>query len=183
MQEVTKDYVDKLSKNKISAESLNNFCVYALWDKDEIVYVGLYALWDKDEIVYVGKSTQLGQRLTAHTKNKLFDSYSFIDCKSFDEMDSIESTLIIQLQPKYNVQYGNGYESLAKLRKRISEISDKHKYNSKISDKHKYNPKYYVRKIRKCLSETDIEMIEFKGSTVIKTEDVPKALKYVLEGD
>ena len=56
MQEVTKDYVDKLSKNKISAESLNNFCVYALWDKDEIVYVG--------------KSTQLGQRLTAHTKNK-----------------------------------------------------------------------------------------------------------------
>lgn len=159
MQEVTKDYVDKLSKNKISAASLNNFCVYALWDKDEIVYVG--------------KSTQLGQRLTAHTKNKLFDSYSFIDCKSFDEMDSIESTLIIQLQPKYNVQYGNGYESLAKLRKRIS----------KISDKHKYNPKYYVGKIRKCLSEADIEMIEFKGSTVIKTEDVPKALEYVLEGD
>ena len=159
MQEATKDYVDKLSKNKISVESLKSFCVYALWDKDEIVYVG--------------QSTQLSQRIMAHTKNKLFDSYSFFDCKSFDEMDSIESTLIIQLQPKYNVQYGNGYESLANLRKRIR----------KISDKHKYNPKYYVRKIRKCLSDTDIEIIEFKGSTVIKTKDVPKALEYILEGD
>lgn len=159
MQEAAKDYVDKLSKNKISTETLNNFCVYALWDKDEIVYVG--------------QSAQLGQRIMAHTKNKQFDSYSFFDCKSFDEMDSIESTLIIQLRPKYNFKYGSGYESLAKLRKRIS----------KISDKHKYNPKYYVRKIRKRLSETDIEMIEFKGSTVIKTKDVPKALEYVLEGD
>ena len=158
MQEATKDYVDKLSKNKISVESLKSFCVYALWDKDEIVYVG--------------QSTQISQRIMAHTKNKLFDSYSFFDCKSFDEMDSIESTLIIQLQPKYNVQYGNGYESLANLRKRIR----------KISDKHKYSPKYYVRKIRKCLSDADIEMIEFKGSTVIKTKDVPKALEYILEG-
>ena len=156
---VAKDYVDKLSKNKISVKSLNSFCVYALWDKDEIVYVG--------------QSTQLGQRIMAHTKDKLFDSYSFFDCKSFYEMDSIESALIIQLKPKYNVQYGNGYESLAKLRKRIR----------KISDKHKYNPKYYVRKIRERLSETDIEMIEFKGSTVIKTQDVPKALEYILEGD
>ena len=159
MEEATKGYIDKLSKNKINIESLNNFCVYALWDKDEIVYVG--------------QSTQLGQRIMAHTKDKLFDSYSFFDCKSFDEMDSIESTLIIQLRPKYNVQYGSGYESLTKLRKRIR----------KISDKHKYNPKYYVRKIRECLSETDIEMIEFKGSTVIKTQDVPKALEYILEGD
>ena len=159
MQESTKDYVNKLSKNKISVESLNRFCVYALWDRDEIVYVG--------------QSTQLGQRITVHAKNKIFDSYSFFDCKSFDEMDAIESTLIIRLRPKYNVQYGSGYESLAKLRKRIS----------KISDKHKYNPKYYVKKIRKCLSETDIEMIEFKGSTVIKTQDVPNALEYILEGD
>ena len=159
MQEVAKGYVDKLSKNKISTESLNNFCVYALWDKDEIVYVG--------------QSTQLGQRIMAHTKDKLFDSYSFFDCGSFEEMDSIESTLIIQLQPKYNTQYGNGYESLAKLRRRIQEISDKHKYNTD----------YYVNKIRKRLSETDIEMVEFKGSTLIKSQDVPKALEYVLEGD
>ena len=159
MQEVIEDYVDKLSKNKISVESLNSFCVYALWDKDEIVYVG--------------QSTQLGQRIMAHTKDKLFDSYSFFDCGSFEEMDSIESTLIIQLQHKYNTQYGKGYESLAKLRRRIRKISDKHKYNSN----------YYVNKIRKCLSETDIEMIEFKGSTVIKTQDVPKALEYILEGD
>lgn len=159
MQDAAEDYVDKLSKNKISVESLNGFCVYALWDDDEIVYVG--------------QSTQLGQRITAHTKNKIFDSYSFFDCKSFDEMDAIESALIVQLKPKYNVQCGSGYESLDKLRNRIR----------KISDKHKYSPKYYVREIRKRLSATDIEMIEFKGSTVIKIQDVPKALEYVLEGD
>lgn len=159
MQEVIEDYVDKLSKNKISVESLNSFCVYTLWDNDEIVYVG--------------QSTQLGQRIMAHTKDKLFDSYSFIDCKSVDEMDSIESALIIQLQPKYNTQYGKGYESLAKLRSRIRKISDKHKYNSN----------YYVNKIRKRLYETDIEMVEFKGSTLIKSQDVPKALEYILEGD
>ena len=123
MEDATKSYVNKLSKNKISIESLNNFCVYALWDNDEIVYVG--------------QSTQLGQRIMAHTKDKLFDSYSFFDCKSFEEMDSIESALIIQLQPKYNTQYGKGYESLAKLRSRIRKISDKHKYNSN----------YYVNKI------------------------------------
>lgn len=157
MDEVVENYVDKLSKNKISIESLDEFHVYALWEKDEIVYVG--------------QSTNSGQRIAAHKKNKTFDSYSCFKCKTFDEMDSIEATLIVRLQPKYNVQYGNGYESLAKLRSRIR----------KISERHKYNPKYYVNKIRKCLSETEIEMIEFKGSTVIKTQDVPKALEYILE--
>lgn len=156
VDEVIENYVDKLSKNKIRIESIDVFYVYALWDKDEIVYVG--------------QSTHLGQRIMAHKKNKTFDSYSFFKCETFDDMDSIEATLIVQLQPKYNVQYGNGYESLTKLRSRIR----------KMSERHKYNPKYYVNKIRKCLSETEIEMIEFKGSTVIKTQDVPKALEYIL---
>lgn len=152
-------YIDLLGQNKKNVADLNKYYVYALWNNGEIVYIG--------------QTTQLGFRLITHAKTKDFNEYSYFECESLADMEAIESTLIIQLQPKYNVQYGNGYESLAKLRKRIS----------KISDKHKYNPKYYVRKIRKCLSDTDIEMIEFKGSTVIKTEDVPKALEYILEGD
>lgn len=152
-------YIKLLGQDKKNAADLTKYYVYALWNNGEIVYIG--------------QTTQLGFRITTHAKTKDFDEYSYFECDSEADMKAIESSLIVGLQPKLNKSLGKGYESLNRFRKRIMSISEEHRYN----------PKYYVREIRKCLSDTDIEMIEFKGSTVIKTQDVPKALEYILEGD
>lgn len=148
-----------MEKDKKNVDELNSFCVYALW-KD-------------NEIVYIGQSTQLKFRINAHTKTKSFDEYSYFECESEAEMKAIESSLIIELQPKYNKLIGEGYESLNRFRKRIRSISEEHKYN----------PKYYVRNLKKKLLETDVELVEFKGTLAIASSDIPKALNYVLEGD
>jgi hypothetical protein len=79
---------------------------------------GVYALWFRDEIVYVGKSqSSVASRIESHRRDKLFDSVSAIYAvppnQGFDEerartdpegIDWLEEELIFLLVPVYNKQ-------------------------------------------------------------------------------
>ena len=112
-------------------------------DKDNIFKCVVYALWNNEEIVYIGKTTQLGQRITTHARTKVFTHFSTYQCEDELQMGILEDELILEYQPKYNLVVGNEYESLKQFRERIRSISEEHKYNSK----------YYIPKIRKVLEK------------------------------
>lgn len=150
-------YIDLLGQDKKNASDLTKYYVYALWNNGEIVYIG--------------QTAQLGFRLITHAKTKDFNEYSYFECDSLADMKALESSLIVELQPKLNKLLGDGYESLSRFRKRIMQISEEHRYNTK----------YYVRNLKKTLSKTDVELVEFKGSMAIASSDIPSAISYVLE--
>lgn len=139
-------------------------------DKDNIFKCVVYALWNNEEIVYIGKTTQLGQRITTHARTKVFTHFSTYQCEDELQMGILEDELILEYQPKYKLVVGNEYESLKQFRERIRSISEEHKYNSK----------YYIPKIRKVLEKNNIEIRHFKGVPVINKSDVPLALDRVL---
>ena len=139
-------------------------------NKNNIFKYVVYALWNNDEIVYIGKTTQLGQRISAHARTKGFTHYSAYECEDELQMEILEDEMILEYQPKYNLAVGSGYESLEQFRGRIRSISEEHKYN----------PKYYIPKIRKALEENNIEIRVFRGASVISKRDVPLALDHVL---
>lgn len=64
----------------------------------------LYFLIHKDSVVYVGKTHYLESRLLAHKKDKVFDCYSFIECRNDLELDLLEFQYILFLNPKYNLR-------------------------------------------------------------------------------
>lgn len=139
-------------------------------DKDVMFKCVVYALWDNEEIVYIGKTTQLGQRITTHARTKEFTHYSVYQCEGELQMGMLENEMILEYQPKYNLVLGSGYESLKQFRERIRSISEEHKYNSK----------YYIPKIRKVLEKNNIEIRRFRGVEVINKNDIPLALEHVL---
>ena len=139
-------------------------------NKDIMFKCVVYALWNNEEIVYIGKTTQLGQRITTHARTKEFTHYSVYQCEDELQMGMLEDEMILEYQPKYNLVVGSGYESLKQFRERIRSISEENKYNSK----------YYIPKIRKVLEENNIEIRRFRGLSVISKRDVPLALDYVL---
>lgn len=63
---------------------------------------GVYFLFSKDKIVYVGKTTVGEKRVFAHTKDKVFDSYSFIPC-SRSVVTKLENIYIKKFSPHYNI--------------------------------------------------------------------------------
>ena len=70
-------------------------------------YPCVYLLYDKDTIVYVGSSKAPIARITAHSQeNKQFDSYRLIKCDK-RKMLKLEKQYIIHLKPKYNLQKPN----------------------------------------------------------------------------
>ena len=142
-------------------------------NKDVMFKCVVYALWDNEEIVYIGKTTQLGQRITTHARTKEFTHYSTYQCEDELQMGILEDELILEYQPKYNLVIGSEYESLKQFRERIRSISEEHKYNSK----------YYIPKIRNVLEENNIEIRSFRGVSVINKRDVPLALEHVLNQD
>lgn len=139
-------------------------------NKNNIFKCVVYALWNNDEIVYIGKTTQLGQRITVHARTKEFTHYSTYECEDEFQMEILEDEMILAYQPKYNLAVGSGYESLNQFRGRVRSISEEHKYS----------PKYYIPKIRKVLEENNIEIRNFRGASVINKIDVPLALDHVL---
>lgn len=147
---------EMLTKNKRSKDELFDYCVYALWNGDELVYIGM--------------SIQPFGRITTHSRTKEFTHYSIHLCESEEEMMLVESELIMKHKPLYNKAISSGYVSLDKLRSRIRSISEEHKYSSK----------YYIPKIRKVLNINNIEIKDYKGKSCIRESDVPIAMGYIL---
>ena len=72
----------------------------------ETCYI-IYALIDKDTIVYIGKTENIPSRLGQHLRSaKKFDSWAIVENLGVDatprEVNSIESNYIKKLKPKYN---------------------------------------------------------------------------------
>lgn len=148
------------------------------FDKTKMKSSGLkgyfvYALWRGEEIVYIGQSTNLLGRIGAHTKTKEFDYYSYYTCRDQLEMDNIESVLIYKFKPIYNKALGNGLVSIQKLRDKIRNISEEHRYNAD----------YYIPKLRQKIKELNVETFYFNGIMSIKTSDAQRTIEYILKGD
>lgn len=66
----------------------------------------IYFLIKNNEIVYVGQTIDLYARLSAHSREKDFDAYSFVEC-NIDELDALEILYIVKFKPKYNTRLPN----------------------------------------------------------------------------
>ena len=72
----------------------------------------IYALINKDKIVYIGQSSNIMQRLAMHISEnrKEFDSYSiveWIDTYSSGLVNEVEKSYIKKLSPLYNKHYNS----------------------------------------------------------------------------
>lgn len=81
----------------------------------------VYFLLDKNEIVYVGKTVNFNQRLKHHMQSKKFDSYFLLKCESQSEIDKLEFDYIVKFEPKYNkiLPQSDRYLSVNKLKDRF----------------------------------------------------------------
>lgn len=93
-QERKKEIKERISKGELNL----------IDDDTNITY--LYALYHKEEIVYVGITKNLKDRITQHKRTKkVFDSYQVL--KMFNDRFFAlkeENNLIIKYKPKYNKQ-------------------------------------------------------------------------------
>ena len=80
---------------------------------------GVYILICRGEIVYVGQSRNVFHRIGLHGANeeKVFDSYSIIECEPQD-LNDLEAELIVRFAPMYNVTLplNNSWITLSHLR-------------------------------------------------------------------
>lgn len=152
------EMIGMFNDNKKSVSEMNKYHVYALWDKGEIVYIG------KSENVY--------NRINNHTKDKVFDEYSLIDCETEGQMGLLESNLIISLDPKYNKTVGSEFISIKRIRSLIRSIGNEYKYNKN----------FYVRRIRELIIINNIEIYDYKGTEYIRNENLDSTLELLLEG-
>jgi|TARA_R110000737_G_scaffold295053_1_gene301715 excinuclease UvrABC nuclease subunit len=86
----------------------------------ETCYI-IYALIDKDTIVYIGQSKSILSRLSSHIHSyKKFDSWSIVENLGDDitskEVNSIEKAYIKRLIPKYNVSHNKNYKLKPKMK-------------------------------------------------------------------
>lgn len=95
------------------------------YDLSNVLTPCIYFLYDKDEIVYIGKTEYGLKRILTHTTDKQFDSFKI---KVFDKniLSEKETYYIAKYNPKYNKLIPNSY--CAKNIKHILSI----KYGLKI---------------------------------------------------
>lgn len=91
-------------------------------------FLCVYFLISEDKIVYVGKTCRGLERMQSHTigtesKTKKFDSYFFIKCQDEEEMSELETSYIIQYNPKYNKTLPSNakFVSISKAKEIIKE--------------------------------------------------------------
>ncbi len=92
---------------------------------------GIYALYDEDELYYVGKSTDLKERVKQHLKDRHFASwthFSFYLVRKADHIGEIESLLIRISNPKGNrKKYRTGQRGTSLLKQLQEMIKQKQK--------------------------------------------------------
>lgn len=62
---------------------------------------GVYALFDGDELVYIGQSRSVGWRIVQHMGDKQFDAAAFIKLPS-EQLLAVEAMLIKAWKPRLN---------------------------------------------------------------------------------
>lgn len=82
------------------------------YNLQDVLMPCIYFLFDKGKIVYVGQTQSGLKRVLSHTDKKKFDTIKLIRC-SVDELDELETYYIIKYQPFYNNQLTNTKNALA----------------------------------------------------------------------
>lgn len=74
----------------------------------DIIEEGVYFLYDGDELVYIGESDNVFRRIGQHIyqKSKKFNRFEIYPTS---DRKRLESFLIDQLHPKYNIAHGKNY--------------------------------------------------------------------------
>lgn len=62
----------------------------------------VYKLFNQGSVVYVGQTISLENRIGQHRLDKVFDKVSAVEVESKEDMDGLESYLILKYQPDYN---------------------------------------------------------------------------------
>lgn len=62
----------------------------------------VYKLFNEGSVVYIGQSTNLENRISHHRMDKIFDNVVVVEVDSKEDMDGLESYLILKYMPKYN---------------------------------------------------------------------------------
>ena len=74
----------------------------------DVVKQGVYALFDGEELVYIGQSNNLYYRIGQHINDntKVFDSFEVFELPTYNkaDIDDIEITLISWFNPKFNIR-------------------------------------------------------------------------------
>jgi len=87
----------------------------------------VYFLYLNDEVVYVGQSANLVVRLSGHSKQREFDSFSFITTE-ISELNNIEALSIVEHKPTGNktLPINDYYASHSKIASQVRDtVMDK----------------------------------------------------------
>lgn len=101
--------IDRLNTHKILSINSAKLTGKSLLTESEIVngatewnmICGIYFLIKENNVVYIGQSQDIFHRISAHFKDKIFDSIAYISCDP-DLLDKMESLYIHALRPKLN---------------------------------------------------------------------------------
>ena len=105
-----------------------NYNIYQNKDK----YIGVYWLYDKDEVVYIGYSRNLINRITSHaspSSDKVWDKIKIVLFDNLKIARSVERTLLLNIQTKYNnINFNKGYTAQTRYKAFKKEIKSAIKY-------------------------------------------------------
>jgi hypothetical protein len=78
---------------------------------DKVKYCGVYWLYDRDEVVYIGYSGNIISRIRSHIlSSKVWDKVKLILFDDLNIAKSVERTLLLNIQTKYNnPNFNRGY--------------------------------------------------------------------------
>jgi hypothetical protein len=93
-------------------------------------YIGVYWLYDGNEIVYIGHSKNLITRITSHvSSDKVWDKVKIILFDNVKIARSVERTLLLNIQTKYNSpKFNKGYTAESRYKAFKNEIKSALKY-------------------------------------------------------
>jgi|GEM_PF-6215682 len=111
---------------------------------------GIYQLYFENELIYIGKSIDINFRIIQHSKNKVFDKYSYFECLE-SELDFYEQNLIKKYLPSKNKCLNNDFKNSKQNQKHILV------YNIEKRNTRKY---YDIFSIKRRFPHLDLEVLD-----------------------
>lgn len=118
----------------------------------------VYFLLKNKEVVYVGQSENITARVSAHFRDKDFDSYSYFEVESRDQALLEEAENILKFNPVLNNELNEKYRSISSVKIQLKREGVKGKIQ-------------FIRSISGFIERLDISLVNFRGNSFIKETD------------